>query len=328
MLCLAKRGASARSMAWISSLVSVPARLKNTADMRCSWSPARSSASMVLAKVGTSGLRAMAAISRRLIANALSKAGTKWAISIRSKGGMANGVVHSASSGLPTPTCPVFLRAFAPRLLLPPVIAASSTVAAAMTGRGSVVEGDCRPGRQTGSDPSPERWSKTADVGARGLTPRRSRVDHLAGHAAVEDELGAGDEAGLGGEEVGDGGGHVLGPADAAGGVLGMVARREGPVLAGVDPTRGHAVDPYLGRQRDGESVRERDEPALARRIGQRVGLGHVCPRRGDGDDGPVRLLQVRGGGPGQQAGGGEVDGEHPVPAVERHGRERARCTR
>src|SRR5256885_9804436 len=99
MPCLAKRGASARSMAWISALVSVPARLKNTAEARSRASPERSSASMVLAKVGAAALPAMAAISLRLVAKPRSKAGTKCSISMRSNGGIWNGVVQASRSG-------------------------------------------------------------------------------------------------------------------------------------------------------------------------------------------------------------------------------------
>ena len=99
MPCLAKRGASARSMAWISALVSVPARLKNTAEARSRASPERSSASMVLENVGAATLPTIAAISLRLAAKPLSKAGTKCSISMRSNGGIWNGVVQASSNG-------------------------------------------------------------------------------------------------------------------------------------------------------------------------------------------------------------------------------------
>ena len=99
MLCLAKRGASARSIAWMSALVSVAARLKKTDETRSRASPARSMASMVLANVGAALAAAIAAISLRLTAKPRSKAGTKWSIAMRSNGGISNGVVHASNSG-------------------------------------------------------------------------------------------------------------------------------------------------------------------------------------------------------------------------------------
>ena len=61
----ASTGAISRSIAWSSSLVAAPARLKNTFATRSRLRPLRSSASIVLAKVGASGFAAMASISAR-----------------------------------------------------------------------------------------------------------------------------------------------------------------------------------------------------------------------------------------------------------------------
>ena len=77
-----------------------PARPKNTADTRSRVRPARWKASTVLAKVGSAGSPAMAAISARCSAVARSKAGRKWSGVTRSNGGSPNGVAQSSSSGL------------------------------------------------------------------------------------------------------------------------------------------------------------------------------------------------------------------------------------
>ena len=56
-----------RSIAWSSSLVAAPARLKKTLATRSRLRPLRSSASIVLAKVGDAGFAAMASISARCL---------------------------------------------------------------------------------------------------------------------------------------------------------------------------------------------------------------------------------------------------------------------
>ena len=86
-------------MAWISGVVSVPDRLKNTDDTRSSSRPAPSSASIVLAKVGAARLLAMASISARFSSKPFSMAGRKCSVRTLSKGGTSNGVVHRSSSG-------------------------------------------------------------------------------------------------------------------------------------------------------------------------------------------------------------------------------------
>ena len=73
----ASTGAISRSIAWSSSLVAAPARLKKTFATRSRLRPLRSSASIVLAKVGDSGFAAMASISARWSFSATSNAGRK-----------------------------------------------------------------------------------------------------------------------------------------------------------------------------------------------------------------------------------------------------------
>ena len=61
--------------------------------------PARSSASMVLSKVGPARLPAMASISSRLSAKAGRRPAGNARCLMRSNGGISNGVVHGSSSG-------------------------------------------------------------------------------------------------------------------------------------------------------------------------------------------------------------------------------------
>src|SRR5262245_26640049 len=86
-------------MARMASSASVRARRKKTLPTRLSPRPARSSASMVLAKVGFPFASAMASISAMLSANTRSNAGRKCPARMRSNGGISKGVVHGASRG-------------------------------------------------------------------------------------------------------------------------------------------------------------------------------------------------------------------------------------
>src|SRR4051794_28994660 len=71
-------------------------------------------------------------------------------------------------------------------------------------------------------------------------------------HAAVDEQVGAGDEAGVGAEEEGGGGGHLVGGADPAGGgdldhLLVALGARAGHLVAGQrgeDDAGADAVDP------------------------------------------------------------------------------------
>jgi hypothetical protein len=96
----ASTGAISRWIAWISSLVSVPARLKKTEETRSSASPLRSNAAIVLSKLGSAGPAAIASTSLRCRAIAASKAGRKCPVLISAKGGAPNGPVQSLRSGL------------------------------------------------------------------------------------------------------------------------------------------------------------------------------------------------------------------------------------
>ena len=85
-------------------LVSLEHRLLNRLPMRVLSSPTRSRASAVLAKLGGSAFPAMARISSRWAASAVSKAGRKCSGRIAAKGGRPNGsaAAQSASSGFTT----------------------------------------------------------------------------------------------------------------------------------------------------------------------------------------------------------------------------------
>jgi hypothetical protein len=62
-------------------------------------------------------------------------------------------------------------------------------------------------------------------------------IDHLTGHAAVDDEIGAGDEAGaLAVEEPEDDLGDVLRLADAAGRVLRVILAAQCALILRLDP--------------------------------------------------------------------------------------------
>ena len=95
----ASSGAVSRSIACIASVAWEETRLKKVPVTRASARPERSSASMVLAKLGGSGSVAMAAISARFPSIAARIAGAKCSGRMRSKGGRPKGVVQGSSSG-------------------------------------------------------------------------------------------------------------------------------------------------------------------------------------------------------------------------------------
>jgi hypothetical protein len=114
-----------------------------------------------------------------------------------------------------------------------------------------------------------------------GLRPERTgrrrhqrhsfHIDHLAGHAAVDDEIGAADEAGaLAVEEPEDDLGDVLRLADAAGRVLRMILAAQRALILCLDPAGTDAVDADIRSEADSERVSERDDTALRGRIGFR----------------------------------------------------------
>ena len=143
------------------------------------------------------------------------------------------------------------------------------------------------------------------------------RVDHLAGHPAVDDEFGAGDEAALRADEPGDEGGDVLGAADPAGRVLGVVFRAQ-RLPAHVDPAGAHAVGADIGAEAYGERVGERDEAALAGGVALGVRLGLAGAGRCDGHDRAARLPQEILGGAGEQERAGQVGRQDRVPLGKR----------
>src|SRR6516162_6726727 len=87
-------------MASSASLVLLESRLKNTRLTRSSQRPLRSSASIVLVKVGAAAEPVMAVISALCSAIALSKAGGKCSGLMQSNGGKPNGVVQVSNNGL------------------------------------------------------------------------------------------------------------------------------------------------------------------------------------------------------------------------------------
>ena len=111
MLWRASSGETSRSIASIASPVSAPASTKKTLETRSRSCPLRSSASMVLSKLGVAGLAAMASISVRCAAIARSKAGRKCSGLIAGSGGRPNGPVQSVSNGFSEAEC-AFVMAF------------------------------------------------------------------------------------------------------------------------------------------------------------------------------------------------------------------------
>ena len=93
----------------MASLVQAPVRLKNTPATRSRPRPARSSASIVLAKLGGAGSAAMASISAASAASVASKAGGKCSGETVSNGGAPNGVFQVARRGLSIATDGVVL---------------------------------------------------------------------------------------------------------------------------------------------------------------------------------------------------------------------------
>src|SRR5579863_8045718 len=93
-------------------------------------------------------------------------------------------------------------------------------------------------------------------------------INHLPRHAAVDDEIGAGDETRpLAVEQPGDNLGDVFRLANAACRMLRMILAAERPVVLGCDPPGTDAIDPYLRTETDGQGVSQRQEATLARRI-------------------------------------------------------------
>src|SRR5258708_423318 len=98
--CAARRGTMSRSIPSRASLLWAATSAKNAADTRDNARPERSSAPIVLAKVGVAASAAIAATSARWRASAVSKAGAKGWGRRAQKAGPRNGGVQSAGRGL------------------------------------------------------------------------------------------------------------------------------------------------------------------------------------------------------------------------------------
>ena len=133
-------------------------------------------------------------------------------------------------------------------------------------------------------------------------------VDHLPGHAAVDADVLAGDEARPFGAEEQRHVGNVHGIAHAAGRLLDGVRAFVDPA-AGVDPAGGDGVDPNPARKADGQGVGKGGDAALGRRVALRLGLAHAVPRGRDVDDSPACAKMVRKQ-LGEIEGRGDADGE------------------
>ena len=137
-------------------------------------------------------------------------------------------------------------------------------------------------------------------------------VDHLAGHAAVDADVFAGDEARLVRAEEQHHAGDVQRGAHPPGGLLSSV--RAGPYrVAGLDPARGDAVHPHSARKAHRQGVGQRRDAAFGRGVALGLGLAHPVPGGGD----------VHHRRPGRKVGReqlGEIEGgghSHPQSIVE-----------
>src|SRR5262249_26324535 len=89
-------------------------------------------------------------------------------------------------------------------------------------------------------------------------------IDHLARHAAVDHEIGSGDEAGaLAVQQPAHEFGDILWPADSASRMLAMILPPQRGVIFGFDPAGADGIDTYLWRETDGERVRQCEQSAF-----------------------------------------------------------------
>ena len=128
-------------------------------------------------------------------------------------------------------------------------------------------------------------------------------VDHLAGHAAVDADVLAGDEARLVRAEEQHHVGDVQRVAHPPGGVLGGVRTLIYGVV-GVDPAGGDGVHPHPARQTHRQRMGQGGDTALGCGVAFGLGLAHPVPGRGDVHDGRTvrkmgreQLGQVKGCG-------------------------------
>src|SRR6266581_7439789 len=100
----------------------------------------------------------------------------------------------------------------------------------------------------------PER---SGDLSWRTLSaPPSLLIDHLARHAAVDHEIGAGDETGsLGVEQPADKFRDILWLANPAGRMLAVVLAAQTGIVLGLDPAGTDAIDPHVRREADRQCV-------------------------------------------------------------------------
>ncbi|MNN18787.1 hypothetical protein D3C81_1320060 [compost metagenome] len=97
---------------------------------------------------------------------------------------------------------------------------------------------------------------------------------------------------------------------------LGTTLRR----ITGIDPARADRIDPDLRPQTHGQGMRERQQAALARRIGFGVGFRLRGAGGGQIDDSATVSAQIRRTVLGQQHRPTKVDRQHPVPVRKAQG--------
>src|SRR6201999_4079055 len=101
-------------------------------------------------------------------------------------------------------------------------------------------------------------------------------VDHLARHAAVDDDIGAGDEArALAVEQEGDHVGDIVGLADTPRWMLRMVAPLERRIACRLDPAGTDAVHAHVRSKTDSEGMSESGYAAFRSGVGFGVRLRH-----------------------------------------------------
>lgn len=121
-------------------------------------------------------------------------------------------------------------------------------------------------------------------------------VDHLPGHAAVDANVFAGDEARLVRTEKQHHMGDVHGIPHTTGRLLRGIRPFVFPVVR-VDPAGGDRIDPHPPGEADGERMGQGRNPTLGGGVAFGLRLAHAVSGRGDVDDdaagGEVRCEQL-----------------------------------
>ena len=153
-------------------------------------------------------------------------------------------------------------------------------------------------------------------------------VDHLTGHAAIDADVLARDEACLVATEEEHHMGNVHGVAHTASRLLrGIRTFVHG--VGRVYPSGGDGVDPRPSRQAHGQGMREGGDASLGGRVALCLRLAHAVARGGDVDDGCAlsqvllqQFHQIEGGGDAHTQGilellvGALVDAPHQGQGV------------